>query len=183
MGRRGPNPLLRQREIRVLERAFFIPLFLLLILPTVALSEVKIPIECRVANRPPGRCGWCALETLARRHGIKPLYGLVDKNPTQCRPRDLEGVVAAREVKYRIQGRGPRSTGILRDAIRENLGAVVGFRPEFPGAGGHIVTVVDFGPKQVRILDPNDTDGHVRTLDLDTFMDRWDGFALVLDRP
>jgi hypothetical protein len=71
----------------------------------------------------------------------------------------------------------------LRDAIREDLGAVVGLRPLFPGANGHIVILMDFGPEEVRVLDPNDTNGRVRTLDLDTFMERWDGFALVLARP
>ena len=161
----------------------FTPSFVLLLLPAVAFSEVQIPSECRVANRPPGRCGWCALETLARCHAIKPLYGVAEKHPTQSRPRDLEGVVAATEVKYRIQNRGSRSTEILRDAISKGLGAVVGFRPVYPGEGGHIVTLVDFGPKEVRILDPNDKDGRVRTMDLDTFLDRWDGFTLVLDRP
>jgi hypothetical protein len=163
--------------------ACFSSLLLFLLIPTVALAEVQIPSDCRVANRPPGRCGWCALETLARRHCIKPLYGVVEKHPSQSRPKDLEREVKAGEVKYRIQGRGSRSTDILHDAIREDLGAVVGFRPDSPGAGGHIVTLVDFGPKKVKILDPNDNGGQVRTLDLDTFLDRWDGFALVLDRP
>lgn len=171
-----------KRIIHVMERTVF-SVLLFLALPSVAPAEVDIPIECRVPNRPPGRCGWCSLETLGRRHCIKALYGLVDKNPSRCRPKDMEAALAARQVKYRIQARGSRSTSILTYAIRENLGAVVGFRPESSGGKGHIVTLVDFGPKQVRILDPNDADRQVRTLDSDTFMQRWDGFALVLDRP
>ena len=161
--------------------AVFIAPCLFLLLPAVGFSEVQIPSDCRIANKPPGRCGWCALETLARRHAIKPLYGVVDKHPAQSRPRDLEGVVAATQVKYRIQERGSRNTEILRDAISRDLGAVVGLRPLYPGAGGHIVTLVEFGPKEVRILDPNDADRRVRAMDLETFLNRWDGFALVLD--
>jgi hypothetical protein len=155
----------------------------LLLLPALAPAEIEIATECRVANRPPGCCGWCAVETLARHHHIKALYGLVDRYPMQSRPRDLEGVIAACAVDYRIQNRGDRSTEILREAIRQGLGAVVGFRPPTPGACGHIVTLVDFGHTGVRFLDPDDTQGRVRTMDLDTFLDRWDGFALVLHPP
>ena len=163
--------------------AFFIPPILFLILPTVGFSEVPIPSACRIANRPPGRCGWCALETLGRYLCIKTLYGLVEKHPTQSRPRELEKVLTENAVKYHSQSRWCRSTAILQEAVRDNLGAVIGFRPAYSGGGGHIVTLVDFGTKEVRILDPNDADRHVRTMDLDTFLDRWDGYALVLDRP
>jgi hypothetical protein len=123
------------------------------------------------------------LETLARRHGIKALYGVADRYSSRVRPHDLESAVAAAHVNYRIQERGCRGTDILRNAIAKDLGAMVGFRPPYPGAGGHVVTLVDFGPTEVRILDPNDKDGQVRTMDLDSFLEQWDGFALVLDRP
>jgi hypothetical protein len=132
-------------------------------------------------NSPPGRCGWCALETLARHHSITALYGIVDKHPANCRPKDLEGAVAASGARYRIQRRGNCDTEILRRAIRDNLGAVVGFRPLESGGRGHIVTLVDLGDEQVRILDPND--GKVRSMELDAFLERWDGFTLVLERP
>ena len=164
------------------KRLFLFPLLLFLVFPVLARSEVNIPSVCRIANKPPGRCGWCALETLARHLSIKSLYGIVDKHPTQSRPRDLEAVLASLEVKYRIQNRGSRSTEILREAVSKDLGAVVGFRPAYPGGGGHIVTLLDFGPKGVCILDPNDSDGRLRSMDLDTFLERWDGFVLVLDR-
>src|SRR5207244_704733 len=57
-------------------------LFLPFVLPLYAPAGVNIPTDCRVPNQPPGRCGWCALETLARHHGIKTLYGLVEQHPT-----------------------------------------------------------------------------------------------------
>jgi hypothetical protein len=90
-------------------------------------------------------------------------------------------VVAASGVKFRIQRRGARNTDILRQAIGEDLGAVVGFRPSTGASGGHIVTLVDFGPEEIRYIDPNYPD-RVRMMDLETFMERWDGFALILDR-
>jgi len=166
----------------VTKRMCFISAMMVLIVPALSTAEVDIPGECRVANKPPGRCGWCALETLARRHGIKALYGLVEKQASQSRPKDLERVVAASELKYRLQHRGTQDTDILHFAVREDLGAVVGFRPESRGAGGHIVTLVDFGDDDVRYIDPNQP-SEVRTMDAETFMDRWDGFALVLHRP
>jgi ABC-type bacteriocin/lantibiotic exporter with double-glycine peptidase domain len=167
----------------VRKAAWLFPALLALSLPSVGRAEVMIGVASRVPNLPSGRCGWCALETLARHHGIKALYGIADRQPPNCRPRDLEAVVTAANVKYRIQSRGCRSTELLQYAMLEQLGAVVGFRPLVTGGKGHIVTLVDFGQENVRFLDPNDTDGYVRTLDLEAFLQRWDGFALVLERP
>src|SRR5262245_31159432 len=48
---------------------------LMLVASTAAAREIYIQPHCRVKNRPPGRCGWCALETLARQHGLKAIYG------------------------------------------------------------------------------------------------------------
>jgi hypothetical protein len=120
---------------------------------------------------------------LARHLSITALYGIVEKHPTQSRPSDLEAALTTLRVRYHLQSRGSRNTDILRNAISQNLGAVVGFRPAYAGAGGHIVTLLDLGPEEVRILDPNDSDGRVRIMSLDSFLTRWDGFALVLDRP
>jgi hypothetical protein len=155
---------------------------LCLSLPGIVAAGVDIPLDCRVANRPPGRCGWCAVETLARHQGIKALYGLVDKSSSQSRPKDIERVVAASHVKFRVQQRGARSTAILQQAIRDDRAAVVGFRPAAGATGGHIVTLVDFGPEEIRYIDPNYPD-RVRMMDLEAFIARWDGFALILDRP
>src|SRR5712692_1932780 len=143
-------------------------------------AEVDIPLDCRVSNQPPGRCGWCALETLGRHQHIKSLSGLTDKNPRQARPEDLIQVLHAKSIHYRIQARDNFDTEILRQAVQSNHGAVVGFRELRPGAGGHIVTLVDFGPDEVRVIDPNDSDHRVRTLTRDRFLHWWDGFVLVL---
>jgi ABC-type bacteriocin/lantibiotic exporter with double-glycine peptidase domain len=157
-------------------------LVLFTFLPSTARAEVKIALKDRVRNQPEGRCGWCALETLARHHGIEALDGLADKHAARATQSDLEAVLDDARVDYRIQPIGSRSTTILRYAIRENLGAIVGFRERVPGQGPHMLTVVDFGPEEVRVIDSNDADGRVRTLSLKRFLSWWDGFALVLEK-
>src|SRR5947209_2514778 len=106
-------------------------------------GEVRVTPACRVKNRPPGRCGWCALETLARHHHVEMLYGLTDKHASRCSTRGLEKALNRAGIPYRIQYPGERDKAILRYAINENLGAVVGFREAVPGGGGHIVTLID----------------------------------------
>lgn len=149
--------------------------------PLPARAEVNIALENRIRNQPEGRCAWCALETLGRHHGIQALEGIADKRTAPATPSDLEKALDDLRIDYRTQPVGSRSTTILRYAIRENLGAVVGFRELRPGQGAHMVTVVDFGPDEVRVIDSNDADGRVRTMSLKRFLSWWDGFALVLE--
>jgi hypothetical protein len=144
-------------------------------------AEVKVPQDCRIKNRPPGRCGWCALETLARLHAFKCLYGLSESHATMCSAVHLEDALTGTGITYRIQYPGDYSEAILRYAVREQLGAVVGFREIVPGAGGHIVTLVDFTEDMVKVIDSNDPDCKTRTMSLDRFLYWWDGFALVLE--
>jgi hypothetical protein len=159
----------------------FLALVLALLVPCVARAEVPIRDACRIPNRPPGRCGWCALETLGRHHGIEALYGLTDEYACMAGPSDLESALTARGVRYRVQYPGSRNKAILQRAVRDGLGAAVGFRELVPGKGGHIVTLVDFGTDWVRVIDPNDQDRRTRTMSLERFLYWWDGFALVLD--
>jgi|SRR6185437_372038 ABC-type bacteriocin/lantibiotic exporter with double-glycine peptidase domain len=152
------------------------------LLPCTARAEVQIALENRVRNLPEGRCAWCALETLARHHGIKSLYGLADTHTKRATQKDLEDALDEVRVDYRTQPIGTRSTTILRYAIHEKRGAIVGFRERVPGEGPHMVTLVDIGPNEVRVLDCNDADGRVRTMSLKRFLSWWDGFALVLEK-
>jgi hypothetical protein len=154
--------------------------FALSLLPGAARAEVNIEPECRMANRPPGRCGWCAVETLARHHQIKVLFGIVEEHATTADPEDLTALLDKVKVRYKLQNRGDRDTEVLRKACDDGLGAVVGFRPLHEGAGGHIVTLVDFGADTVKVIDPNDQDGRVRTMPRERFLYWWDGFTLVL---
>jgi hypothetical protein len=156
-------------------------LSLSLLLPGAIRAEVKVPAACRIRNRPPGRCGWCSLETLARHHKIEALYGLTERNASRCDVSTLETTVSEADVSYRIQYPGQRNQAILRYAVQHSLGAVIGFRELYPGAGGHIVTLIDFTDDSVQVIDPNDADGRTRRMALDRFLYWWDGFALVLD--
>jgi len=154
---------------------------LLLWVPAMELrAEVDIPLDCRMSNRPPGRCGWCALETLGRHQHIKSLIGLTENNARLARPEDLEQVLAEKGITFQVQERGQFNTEILLTALRRNHGVVVGFRELYPGAGGHIVTLIDLGPKEVRVIDPNDGDHRIRTMTRERFFHWWDGFALAL---
>jgi hypothetical protein len=144
-------------------------------------AEVKIKKACRIANSPPGRCGWCAVETLARHHHLKALYGLSQTNDSRCSIGSLEDALAASGVTYRIQYAGEESQALLKYAVQQGLGAVVGFRELYPGAGGHIVTLIDFTEDSVQVIDSNDQDHRTRTMSLDRFLYWWDGFALVLE--
>jgi hypothetical protein len=155
-------------------------LIVLLFTPCTALAEVDIPLPCRIKNRPPGRCGWCALETVARHQRVKALYGITEEHDSRSDPETLQALLVAKHIIYRIQGRGSSDTSILRQAIKEGRGVVVGFRELSPGSGGHIVTLVDFTEEQARVIDSNDTDRHVRTMPVQRFLFWWDGFALVV---
>ena len=163
-------------------RLRLVALILPFLVPLSAAAEVKIAAACRVKNRPPGRCGWCAVETLARHLHIKKLHGITRANATRTNIEDLEETVVEAGVAYRIQRPGSFGTTILSDAVNEGLGAAVGFRELRPGAGGHIVTLIDFSDEEVRVIDPNDRDGRTRTMSRDRFLYWWDGFALVLER-
>jgi hypothetical protein len=150
------------------------------LLPCVAWADVNIAPENRMKNLPPGRCGWCALETLGRHHHIKALIGLVEDHPTTADPDDLTNLLDKVKVRYKLQQRGDRDTALLRKACADGLGAVVGFRPLQEGAGGHIVTLVDFTDDTVKLIDSNDKDVSVRTISRERFLHWWDGFTLVI---
>jgi hypothetical protein len=154
--------------------------FLVLIAGT-AWGEVDIPATCRVKNQPPGRCGWCSLETLGRYHQLKALYQLSEKNAYRCSTSSLESTLGQLGIAYRVQPCGGYSQDILSYAVSEGLGAVIGFRELYPGAGGHIVTLVDFSDSGVRVIDSNDQDGRSRDMSLARFLYWWDGFALVIE--
>jgi len=134
-----------------------------------------------VKNQPPGRCGWCSLETLGRFHQLKALYQLSEKKAYRCSPSSLESTLGELGIAYRVQPCGSTSLAILQYAVSEGLGAVVGFRELYPGAGGHIVTLVDFSDTGVRVIDSNDQDGRLRDMSLSRFLYWWDGFALVIE--
>jgi hypothetical protein len=158
-----------------------IALTFLVLIAGAAWGGVDIPATCRVKNQPPGRCGWCSLETLGRYHQLTALYQLSEKKAYRCSTSSLESTLGQLGIAYRVQPCGGYSQDILNYAVSENLGAVVGFRELYPGAGGHIVTLVDFSDSGVRVIDSNDQDGRIRDMSLARFLYWWDGFALVIE--
>jgi hypothetical protein len=142
---------------------------------------VDIPPTCRIKNQPPGRCGWCSLETLGRYHRLKALYQLSDKNASRCSTQTLLTMLDRLSISYRVQMCGEFSQDILHYAVSQGLGATVGFRELHPGAGGHIVTLVEYTEDVVRVIDSNDQDGRIREMSTARFLYWWDGFALVLE--
>ena len=146
-------------------------------------AEVNIPVECRVKNLPPGRCGWCALETLARCHHIEVLYGLAKSHASLSTPEHLEEALESAGVSYRIQYPGNFDLAILRTSVRKSLGAAVGVRGDYNGHGPHILTLVEFANEKVKVIDCNDKDQRTREMSLDDFLYWWDGFAIVLEVP
>ncbi len=153
--------------------------------PFAATAEVKIAAKNRMRNRPPGRCGWCALETLARHHHFVSLYGLTKTHAYRCSAEDLEEALEKGGITYRIQypgKRNRRNTEILRTAIAKGEGAAVGFRERHRGSGKHIVTLVGWGTRKVRIIDSSDPRLRIKTMPKKRFLSYWDGFALVLER-
>ena len=135
---------------------------LFLLFPCAIRAEIKISPSCRVKNSPPGRCGWCAIETLARYHHLRVLYGLAEQHASRSCPRSLEKSLQDASVSYRIQYPGSRSCAILVYAVQEDLGAAVGLREPSDDADRHIVTLVDFSDDTVQVIDSNDRNGRTR---------------------
>lgn len=153
----------------------------LFMVAATARAGVEISPADRVHDKTGNRCGWCALETLARHHGLTQLIEQAVQKTGRATVADLEAALDAARADYRVQDAGLRYTLILKYAAREKRGALVGFHERTAGAGRHIVTLIDFGEDGVRVIDPNDADGRVRTMSLRHFLSWWDGFALVID--
>ncbi len=149
--------------------------------PNFAHADVPIERSDRVHDRWGDRCGWCALETMANYFDITELHQLADKRTGPATLADLESILDGVNVNYRAQDAGCRNKQILSYAVRENLGAIVGFRERTPGGQRHLVILVDYGPDTVRVLDSHDADGRVRTMPLKRFLSWWDGSALVIE--
>ena len=106
----------------------WIALLVLVLVPSLVEAEVTVPASCRIKNRPPGRCGWCAIETVARQMKIETLYGITDSHSCRSCPADLETALTEAGVPYLIQYPGTSDTAMLKTAISKGRGAVVGFR-------------------------------------------------------
>jgi hypothetical protein len=106
---------------------------------------------------------------------------VTEDHPSTCDAQSLRDFLKERKITYRTQDQGSQDQEILKYAVREHLGAVVGFRELKPGKGGHIVTLVDMTATTVKVIDSNDADGRTREMSLERFLYWWDGFTLVLE--
>lgn len=145
-------------------------------------AQITLDPSSWVPNRPPGRCAWCALETLARHHNIPALHNLTRDKDSVSSIRDIEELLQAKKVSYQIQYCGSYTMDLLKTAIQKKRGAVVGFRPLITQTTGHIVLVTNLEEHSVTVLDPNDTMVTPRRMDRVRFTAWWDGFTLVLDK-
>src|SRR5438105_2094393 len=108
-----------------MEKVYLRAITLFFLVSSPGWAEVNIPADCRVKNLPPGRCGWCSIETLARFHHIDKLYGIVKAHATRATPANLEEMLEKSGVHYRIQYPGTRDREILRAAVKSGFGAAV----------------------------------------------------------
>lgn len=151
----------------------------------VSAQVVTIAPENRVANIPGGFCGYAAVETLGRHHGIKSLHGLRDARrkvtPNGVSNFDmLASELALRNVKHGYTRPGTYSTGMIENAIRDKSGIVVGLKP-LPGTNvGHFVIVNGWTDKEVTITDSNEPQPVVITRE--RFMQIWNGSTLTVGR-
>jgi hypothetical protein len=106
---------------------------------------------------------------------------LTEDHPSTCDAQSLKALLKEKKVTFRSQDEGSKDQEILKYAVREHLGAVIGFRELKPGKGGHIVTLVDLTATTVKLIDSNDADGRTREMSLERFLYWWDGFTLVLE--
>src|ERR1019366_333559 len=145
---------------------------LALLLPTVALADVKIAKSNRIANEGPGYCAWCALETLGRHHHIKELVGLVEsrkKDPDETYLENgryvtykansgydwtIKAKLDKLGVKYKRTDNFDKT--LINQAIENDLGFVISFKRGAFGNSAHAVTGISLDDKEFKYIDPND---------------------------
>lgn len=78
-------------------------ILILLLLSSQAQAEVVISPKNHMQNQDPGRCAWCALETLTRTHGYKNSEGMVESNPRGAYQRDMIAELDKYQINYEVQ--------------------------------------------------------------------------------
>jgi hypothetical protein len=68
-----------------------------------AWADIKIKPKDHMQNEEPGKCAWCALETLGRTHGWKSLVGLSERRTQPARHDDMITELKAAKVDYEVQ--------------------------------------------------------------------------------
>lgn len=60
---------------------YFLAILLLILASWECQAELKVESKNHVQNQSPGRCTWCAVETLSLSHGYEQCRGLAESNP------------------------------------------------------------------------------------------------------
>lgn len=182
-----------------------------------------------IQNKEPGRCAWCALETLGRTHGWKNLHGLTEKNARAAQREDMVAELDKYKIRYQVQY--PSETRyfyyvmredfddkpypfaireskkeanhilhntkikgrwwlekkthwditFLRKAINEDLGCAVSLDRDTTHTR-HMVVLTDMTTDMVKLIDSNYSPGKIREMPIHVFLDKWNGFAIIIER-
>lgn len=165
-----------------------LPIFLLLSLPSLSLAGITVENKHRISNAPNGVCAWASLETLARHHGIKNLYGIRDHytNWRDSEGRQWCGGADANDLieqclilKVPVKGFKHGPWDLMQTACDKNLGCVIGVK-DYPSEGNkHALTLIDWKDGWVWFLDCNDT-SHVFKAPVGWLERHWMGFVVVI---
>jgi hypothetical protein len=139
--------------------------------------QVPIPMNCRVPNRSGSQCVWCSIECLSKYHKIETTSHLTDKYKHATGGGEVRRVLDSLGVKYTMQSEGNRDTQMLEDACAKGWGAGVGLN------GTHMVNIVHFKGDVVKVIDNSDPGLGIRTWSKDQFLNRWDGWVIVMIPP
>jgi len=159
-------------------------LLALLLLPLTVYAEVKIDVKNRMPNKAPGYCAWCSLETLARHHNVKPLFNLVENrgDRNEGTDREIYKQLKRLNVKFKMQWMGKKKIGLIEYAIENDLGCAVGFLPRaFGHPSAHMVIIIDFNKKQVKLIDSSDHK-RIYVKSRKWFDKYFDGSVIVIER-
>lgn len=165
-----------------------LPVFLLLSLPSLSLAGITVENKHRIPNAPNGVCAWASLETLARHHGIKNLYGIRDHyaNWRDSNNQKWRGGADADDLVQQcmllqvpVKGFKHGPWNLMQKACDQNLGCVIGIQ-DWPSEGDkHALTLIDWKDDWIWFLDCNDT-GHVYKAEVKWLEQHWMGFVVVI---
>jgi len=156
--------------------------FLIFLIPSTCFSQVEVPAEHRVVNVKPGYCGWCSIETEARRLGLTQFRGMVNHrikhklvNGATADTVDVE--MRRHSISYHMQWTGIKDARTITAALSRNRACIV-FVNNFPKErDAHAVLVTHLTATEVRFVDPNHVD-EVTIKDRKWFDSHWNGFVM-----
>ena len=83
-------------------KKFLLAALTVLVLTVSAFADFHVAKKNHMQNMDPGRCAWCALETLGRTLGWKSLEGCRDRNERGAYREDMIAELDKCKVRYRV---------------------------------------------------------------------------------